>query len=246
MYIKSFLFEQFPEIIFGFSTKLGLGRTAPFWFNLSNSVGDEREKVEENRNHLFNTLGLNSNFIALQKQIHGDQIEIISDVTYKSESDAMITKKEGIGLAVSSADCAPIFIYDRSKKVIAAVHSGWRGTQKKILEKVLFTLENRYDSAMNDLFVYIGPSISSRHYEVGKEFLNLFDEKYFTKEKDKLYLDVADINYDILLEKKVPAENIQKTDLCSFEISYLHSYRRDKDFSGRALGVIAMRSVNEK
>lgn len=246
MYIKSFLFEQFPEIIFGFSTKLGLGRTAPFWFNLSNSVGDNREKVEENRNYYYEKLGLNSNSIALQKQIHGDQIEIVNSTGNKFESDALITTRRGIGLAISSADCTPIFIYDRCRKIIAAAHSGWRGTQKKILEKVLFNLENKFESSMSDLFVYIGPSISSRNYQVGEEFLDFFEEKYFVKEKDKLYLDVAQINYDILLEQKVPAENIQKTELCSFEISYLHSYRRDKDLSGRAFGVIAMRSINGK
>lgn len=244
MFIKSFLLEQFPELIFGFSTKLGNERTVPFWFNLSNSVGDDAKNVSENRNYFFSKLGLNEKNVALQKQIHSDIVEVIVSPGLHSQSDALITATKEIGLAISSADCTPIFLYDKKNKVIAAIHSGWRGTQKKILAKVLAKLKSEFNTDFTDVFAYIGPSISMKHYEVGIEFESFFEEKYLSRVKEKLYLDIAKVNFDILCEHGVPDQNIQSSNLCSYEISYLQSYRRDKEISGRAFGVIAMKEKN--
>ena len=124
--IKSSLFDKFPELIFGLSTKIGLGRTAPFYFNLSYTVGDNSEIVNANREAFYGALGLSSRQIAIQKQVHSDVITIVENAGQIDESDAMITTQAGIGLAVSTADCTLIFIYDSKQKVIAAVHSGWR------------------------------------------------------------------------------------------------------------------------
>src|ERR1017187_2392036 len=135
--LKSRIFSEFPEITFGFSTKIGLKREAPYYFNMSLTGSDKKEIVIENRTAFFNYLGLNYDSVVLQKQIHSDIITYISREGAIGESDAFITGKFNIGLAISSADCTPVFIYDKKKKVIAGVHSGWRGTEKKILQKTL-------------------------------------------------------------------------------------------------------------
>lgn len=72
--IHSELFNSFPEIIFGFSTKIGLDRKEPFFFNMSFTVGDDERNVKENREVFFNQLGLKTSQIAFQKQIHSDKI----------------------------------------------------------------------------------------------------------------------------------------------------------------------------
>ena len=133
--IKPYIFQKYPEIIFGFSTKIINSNNSAFGFNLSLSVGDDKSIVESNRSLFFNAIGLDKNSIAFQKQTHSDIINIVYSSGNKGESDALITNKKNLGLAITVADCTPIFIYDHKNKVIAGVHSGWRGTEKKILLK---------------------------------------------------------------------------------------------------------------
>ena len=240
--IKSSLLEQYEELIFGFSTKISVERNPPFYFNLSTSVGDDEKIVKENRKLFFSELGLNPENIALQKQVHGDEINFITKGGIHGESDALITDKRNIGLAISSADCTSIFIFDKENKVIAAVHSGWRGTEKKILFKVLNKLKKDFNSSPKNLIVYIGPAICQKNYEVGKEVAEKFEEKYLILKGRKFLLDIPRINYDILINFNIPKENIQLSSYCTFEMKYLlYSYRRDGLHSGRALGIIALK-----
>ena len=236
--IRSKILNQFPEIMFGFSTKFGLERPSPYYFNMSFSVGDNNNVVIENRKKFYENVGISYDKVSVQKQIHSDIITVVNDASMKCESDAMITNKSGIGLAISSADCNAIFIYDSKNKVIVGVHSGWMGTQKRILEKSLIKLEESYNSNAEDLYVFMAPSISQNNYEVSKDFKVKFDSKYLLANGDKFLLDLKSANYDMLLDFGIPKKNIEVSNLCSFETEYLHSYRRDGKVSGRAHGLI--------
>ena len=208
---------------------------------MSFSVGDDEKIVKENRNLFFENLGIKPENVAYQKQVHEDKISFVTQGGSIGESDAMITDKPGIGLAVSIADCVPILIYDPVKKIIAGVHSGWRGTEKKILLKTLKELK-KYGSLPENLVAYIGPSISKNVYEVGKEVAEFFDEKYLEEKGEKYLLDVAGINFDILLDAGVKKNNIQLSSLCTYAMkNVLHSYRRDGNKSGRSYAIIALR-----
>lgn len=239
--IRSRLFKNIPEIIFGFSTKIGLSRNHPFYFNMSKSVEDDEKIVNENRIAFFNELKLQSDQIAYQKQIHSNTVKIVNSPGLHGEGDALITNKKGIGLAVSSADCAPVFIYDKEKKVIAGIHSGWKGTSQKIVEETLIALQENFNCNSQNLIVYIGPSISQKNYEVGKEFENIFDIKYLLPQNGTFKLDVKQANYDMLINFGIPESQIEVSNLCSFQEEYLHSYRRDGLKSGRAFGIIALK-----
>jgi len=242
--IKPHIFSHFPEIVFGFSTKTGMGRKHPYYFNMSYSVGDNKSLVDENRKYFFNSLGLNVQSVAFQKQVHKDNITEVNIAGFCGESDALITDKLNLGLVISSADCPAIFIYDTKSKIIAAVHSGWRGTEKKILKKTVVKLKNDYNSDPGDLICYIGPSISQPNYEVGKEVAESFDDMYIQIKKESYFLDLKKANYDMLISENIPVENIQVSKLCSFGYSdLLHSYRRDGEKSGRASGLIAMKET---
>jgi len=241
---RSCLFDKYDEIIFGISPKFGFDREAPFYFNMSLTVGDNEKIVWENREYFCNSLGLIKEQVAFQRQVHSDIVTIVDKGGFAGESDALITNKPMTGLAISTADCTPIFIYDKNKKVIAGVHSGWRGTEKRILGKTVSILIDKFGCLPSGLLVFIGPSISCENYEVGEEVASKFHNKYSTKkENGKYLLDVKKVNYDLLLEAGVPEENIELSDVCSYGNDNLHSYRRDKEVSGRALGIIAMRGV---
>lgn len=241
--LKSGLLNKFSKkIVFGFSTKIGLERGAPYYFNLSKSVDDEETAVDENRNAFYQSLGLTEEKIVLQKQIHGDRIAIINSIGNIGENDAMITKKVGVGLAISSGDCVPAFFYDTKKNIIGAAHSGWRGTKLRIIEKTLNLFKSIYQSNPEDIVVYLGPSISQKNYEVDIEVANQFDEKLIKPKKEKFLLDLVKANTLMIKQFGIPAKNIQISNLCSYEQShFLHSYRREGAKSGRSLGIIAIK-----
>lgn len=240
--IKPHIFNKFPEIVCAFSTKIGLNRKSPYYFNLSLAVGDDENLVRENRETFFRAIGLSSDRIAFQAQIHSDIVKVVDSPGQSGESDGLITTKTNLGLAISAADCVSIYIYDFRQRIISAVHSGWRGTQLKILEKTIKKLFEDFNSKPENLFVYLGPSISQKNYEVGKEVAELFDQKYLKIINNKFYLDVASANYDMLIENGILKSHIQKSGLCTFEFKeLLHSYRRAGLKSGRSLGVIAIK-----
>ncbi|MGA8265110.1 MAG: peptidoglycan editing factor PgeF [Ignavibacteriaceae bacterium] len=242
--IRSEIFRKYPEIVFAFSTKVGLNRQMPFYFNLSLSVGDIVENAKENRKAFFAELGLSEEKVAIQKQTHNDIVRYVTNGGIVGESDAMITDKKNLGLAIGVADCTPIFIYDSENKVVAAVHSGWRGTEKRILEKTIMKLKDEFNSKPEKLVAYIGPSISQKNYEVGQEITGLFDDKYKIKKGEKYLLDVAFVNYDMLINSGLQKGNIEKSNLCTYEEKdLLHSFRRDGQKSGRSMGVIAIRDI---
>ena len=239
--IKSKIFEQFPEITFGMSTKFKFDDADRFNFNMSSNIGDEPERVVSNRRLFFEALGLSIENVAYLNQIHSDIIKETGYGGSVGESDAIITPRKEIGIAISAADCSTIYIYDKVEKVIAGVHSGWRGTDKKILKKTLEILISEFDSIPENLFAFIAPAISQSNYEVGREVAEKFDEKYSIRIGEKFLLDVSKINYDMLIKFGIPIEQIEISELCSFDENYIHSFRRDKSESGRAFGVIALR-----
>ncbi len=207
----------------------------------------------------FDNLKLGINNIAFQKQIHSDIIKYVEKAGNIGECDAMITDIPNLGLAISSADCNAIYLYDSKKKIIAAAHSGWRGTSKKILIKLLNTLVDDFKVNINNLVSYLAPSISQKNYEVGFDVAKYFEEKYLIilngvqslsnddetlsdNNGKKYLLDLVKLNYDFLTDYGLKKENIQVSNLCSYEEkNLLHSYRRDGEKSGRSFGVIAMR-----
>jgi YfiH family protein len=240
--LRPHIFKKFPEISFGFSTKAGNEKNDLYHLNMSYSVGDKKENVDENRKYFFSKLGLANSAVAFQKQVHEDTISVVESDGNCGESDALISTNKNLGLAISTADCPAIFIYDCRKKIICGVHSGWRGTSKKILEKAVIKLSDQFKSNPADLHCYIAPSISKVNYEVSEEIARQFNEKDFCKKENRYFLDLAGANYRILMNSEVKQSQIQISPLCTFEFSSVfHSYRRWGEESGRALAVIAMK-----
>ncbi|HSL89023.1 MAG TPA: peptidoglycan editing factor PgeF [Ignavibacteriaceae bacterium] len=241
--IKPHIFNNFPQITAAVSTTVGLNRQAPYYFNLSPNVNDDNKKVTENRRAFFNILRFNENEIAYQYQIHSDIVTVTDSAGNCGDSDALITSKKNLLLVLTIADCTPVLIYDIKNQVIAAVHSGWRGAENKILKKTLLRMNELFNTKGEDLMVYLGPSVSQINYEVSEDVSKRFKKKYLQNYNGGLLLDVANANYDMLIDFHVKINNIQKSVLCTYQMKgLLHSYRRDGNKSGRSLAVIGMRN----
>ncbi len=241
--IYSDLFQKFPGLVFGFSTKIGGVSDGLYCMNLSVSVGDDPKNVKRNRKLFFDTLVIKNEEVTLQKQIHSTTINYSEKPGHPETGDAMYTDVKNNFLAISAADCIPVFLFDPVKKIVAAVHSGWKGTSGKILTKTVQELQKKFYIDIAELIAYIGPGISGENYEVGEEVAQFFEGDVKTKKRNKYFLDLKKDNFNQLIESGVRKENIEVCELCTFrEKDLLHSFRRDGNSSGRMFGIIGMRS----
>jgi len=239
--IKSEIFNKYPGIKFGVSTKIGNNSEPPFYFNLSYVVGDKPEAVKENRKMFFKELGVNERQVSFQRQTHSVNSNFVTSPSFYENSDALYTNIKNNFLAISVADCIPVFIYEPEKNVIAAIHSGWKGTLNKITTVTIKKLIDEFSINIQNVFAFIGPGISGENFEVGSDVVKLFNDDVKIKREEKYFIDLKKHNYLQLLELGVKPENTEVSGLCTFkEKDLLHSYRRDKNFSGRMLGVIGL------
>jgi polyphenol oxidase len=219
-------------------------------FTLSLSSLPDKEKVRGHRRQLATALGISPDHLFLPSQIHGTTIlEVTLSTTKESlhNTDALMTTTPGVCIAVMSADCVPILLYDKRNHVAAAVHSGWRGTVARILEKTLEALKERYGTRGDDIVAGIGPSVSQDSYEVGEEVIGevqrsfaLHHELLLAQPLNKAKLDLWKANRLQLHEFGVPEHQIETSGLCTVKNNnYFFSAR--KGDSGRfAAGIMLL------
>ena len=125
----------------------------------------------------------------------------------------MVTNKKNIPIAVLTADCAPILIYDNNKKIVAAIHAGWKGAYKDIVIKVIKFMIKKGCSPTN-ITAAIGPCISNNNYEVREDLIKKFIKKdkknhiFFKKTKNKNYF-----NLNKYIQFQLKSLNIKKIDI---------------------------------
>ncbi len=226
--------SKFSNISHGFFNRNG-GVSKGIYKSLNCGIGsrDKKINIKKNLNIVKSKIGTNSQHIFLVKQVHSNKFLFLSNKSnFKNrsiEADAIITEKIGFPIAILTADCVPILIYDKSRKMIAAIHAGWRGAYKGIIHKVLnFMFKKRCDP--KNMTVAIGPCISKKNYEVKKNFkdkflkLNKNNRKFFTVKKNKIYFDLA--NY---VKKQVKLNLIKNIELIKIDTFY----KKNNFFSAR-------------
>ncbi len=241
MIIKPEIFEKFENVICAVSTRQGGVSEEPFGMNLSYKVGDEREAVKRNRYLFFSRIGIQDSNVVTQGQTHSANIALCEKPAHLQDNDGLYTFKRNLFLAVTIADCIPVFIYCSEKNIVAAVHSGWKGTAKAIVKVMINELKAKHSVNPESIFCYLGPGISVKHYEVGKETAEYFSDEVIEIRGGKIYLDLKKEIYRQLTDTGIPESNIEISEYCTFERADLfHSYRRDGNKSGRMMGVIGL------
>ncbi|MCL4540261.1 MAG: peptidoglycan editing factor PgeF [Bacteroidetes bacterium] len=197
----------------------------------------------ENRREFFASLGFDESSVVRCNQVHGDGIRIADSAVTFPATDALLTRSRNLLLAISVADCAPVLIFDRRQHIVAAVHSGWKGTSKNIAGKTAEFMQNELNSNPEDVVAFIGPSAGACCYEVGEEVAGHFRSEYkkAASKPGKFMLDLKQAIASQLVERKIPASNIEVSDRCTICDLNFHSFRRDGESSGRMLGVVAIK-----
>lgn len=188
------------------------------------------------------------------KQTHSD-ICIETDLNtpdYSIEADAHFTQERGLGVCVSTADCVPLLVYDSLTESVMAIHAGWRGVANEITPKSLESLFIR-GAQPNTLNVAIGPHIQKNSFEVGIDVRDqilatlhdseLAEDKSFSTalSNEKSLVDINNVVKHQLQRQHIPADNIFDLHIDTTTNLQFHSYRRDKDQSGRQLSFILLK-----
>ncbi|GFP75304.1 peptidoglycan editing factor PgeF [Clostridium fungisolvens] len=198
--------------------------------------------TEEGKNNLIKLKDdLQVKKICYLKQIHSDKIIIANDdvvLDGQVEGDSLITSSVDTIIGVFTADCVPVLIWDSNKKVIAAVHSGWKGTFDSIVKKTIEVMIKDFNCESSSIKVFIGPHIRQCCYEVSEELIDKFKKNNLYKEEDINNGRFLNLEKCIEVQLKylgINEDNIIKSGSCTLceKNIKLHSYRKDGEHSGR-------------
>jgi len=186
-------------------------------------------------------------------QVHSQEMHFIDGLPdRRPKGDALATRLPGIFLIIKTADCLPLFLVDESQSVIAAVHSGWRGTQKRIAERAVQELRAHYGCRPPSLLAALGPCIGPACYEVGEDVRRDFESADLTRDvfrphpqaRGKYFLDLVSANRRQLESQGVKGKNIFTVGICTHCDSRLLSFRRDKNKAARLFNFIGIKATD--
>ena len=174
--------------------------------------------------------------LSKNKQIHSNIVNKVDkdNIGQIIDGDAIITNEKNVPLLILTADCVPVVLVDKVNKAVGLVHAGWRGTYGKICSETLQSMKENYNTNTEDVVAIIGPSIGKCCYEVSYDLVEKFsallpnaDEKIYEIRDEKYYLDLWEINTQILKEFGVLKSNIINMNICtSCNCNRFFSYRK--------------------
>jgi polyphenol oxidase len=255
------------NVIVGISTRRGGVSKTPFTtLNLGLHVNDDQDDVLQNREKLGEDIGISLEDWVCADQVHDCKVQKVSCKdkgkgvydysTTISCTDGLYTKEKGVLLTGGFADCVPLLFYARDKEIVGIAHAGWKGTVGQIAINMIHTLVQEENVSLDEVFVFIGPSIGQCCYEVDENVIHKVDE-CCAKAKNTYHkvdnvisrymLDLKKLNQEILLEAGIPEKNIEVTKYCtSCQNDLFFSHRKEKGQTGRMLAFIGIKGRNEE
>jgi YfiH family protein len=239
-----------------FSTRVGgLSRFPAESLNLGYFKGDNEENVAENRRRFLRAIGVAGSTIVTGRQTHSTArcaIESMAQARGPArECDALTTRLTGVLLAIQTADCLPVLIADPKGGAMAAVHAGWRGTARRITERAVADLRQKFGANPRNCIAALGPAACSACYEVGEDVIEKYKKEFgywrrlFANFKDggKAHLDIRAANVQQLAFCGFTEDRIHVAPYCTIHQAELFfSYRRESRGGttsvGRLLSVI--------
>ena len=193
------------------------------------------------RKEITRKLDYNAKDLAIPEQVHSTVVEFARFPGLYPAADGLVTTNSNILLTLKVADCVPVYLYEPRKNMIGLVHSGWRGTVGKIVPNAI-QLMQKNGAETGEIRCFLGPAIGICCYEVGVEVAHKFDDEAKMKLEDRKWkVGLHDqINLQ-LASSGILEENIQTSDMCTYESRDCHSYRRDGDNVGRMFAFMELK-----
>ena len=250
MFTSKKLLKQ-KKISHGFFNRSG-GKSKGIYKSLNCGIGsnDQKNKVRTNLKIVKKKIDKNSKNIFLLHQVHSNNF-IFIDQNFRLnkkriKADALITNQKNLPIAVLTADCVPVLLYERKKNIIAAIHVGWKGAFKEIIKKVISFMLKK-GCKRNCITGAIGPCIRQRSYNVKDDFKKKFIKKdkknkvFFKMKKNIVYFDLPGFVKSQLKSNKIT--NIDMMNIDTFDkknnfFSARRSISLNHDDYGRNISII--------
>lgn len=218
--------------------------------NLAGFNDDEAENIYENRRR-FLQLFEGSWTLSAGWQVHGSDVRVVRDESdargpagargETEHCDALVTNVSRVLIGVKTADCVPILLGDARRRAVAAIHAGWRGTLALIIGKAIERMREEYGTRSEDIRAAIGPAAGACCYEVGREVIEAFHERFpdadelLTPTRDgHARIDLQRANRQQLIAEGVSPQRIHVAPFCTIcRTDLFFSYRREKILHGR-------------
>ena len=240
------IFSAFPGLTAAESTRHGGVSPAPYAaLNLGLNTDDQPENVLENRRRFLSALNIPASQLATSHQVHGNRVLLARQPGHHEGYDALITDQKGIFVAVGTADCTPILVYDPVQEAVAAIHAGWKGTAERVAQAALLAMQNEFGSRTQDCYAYIGACIDQNNYEVDGNVARHFEagHKREDRERGKWFVSLKEANKAQLLEMGLPEEQIEVSPYSTWTHNEDYfSHRKENGATGRMLSVIGLRT----
>ena len=251
--IKSKKLAKIKNLKHGFFNSIG-GKSKNIYKSLNCGPGsnDLPSNVKKNLQIVKKKINKSAKDIFLLRQIHSNKFVYIDD-KYKLKSqpkaDAIITNQRNLPIAVLTADCVPVLIYDQGINIISVIHAGWKGAYKGIIKNVIKFMFKQ-GCKPKAITAVIGPCISMNNYEIKKDFIDKFIKKnkknnvFFKKIKNKTFFSLNRYIHSQL--KSLNIKNIEIINKDTFDIknnffSARRSNSRNENDYGRNISIIMLK-----
>ena len=249
-------------------------------FNINRYCGDDDNDIRQNRETLCRLLHIADDRLIMPHQVHLTKVAKIDEAflsltaARRQEAlegvDALMTDLPGVCIGVSTADCIPVLLYDPAHHAVCAIHAGWRGTVRRIVEKAVEAMTASYGTQPQHLVAQIGPGIHLDSFEVGDEVYEAFAQagfdmpaiskkypckecgsKFFTLHSSfftsKWHIDLPECNRLQLIAAGLSSQSIQVSPVCTFQqAADYFSARRLGINSGRIFTAIIFNSLTSE
>ncbi len=233
-----------------FTTRQGGVSLAPFaTLNLGRGVGDDPAHVAANRRRALEAIGRDPAGHIEASQIHGRAVAVVGRAERGAKvdgADALLTADPGVTLAIHTADCVPVLLWDANRGVVGAVHAGWRGTAAGVSAVAIEAMVRTFGTDPADVHAALGPAIGPDHYEVDAPVAEALSRWPWAASvlrpgrSGHWWLNLAAANRLVLMGAGVPADQIWSSGLCTACAADLFfSYRRE-GVTGRMGTLIAL------
>jgi YfiH family protein len=223
--------------------------------NCGSTVGDDPDRVRENRRRAFGIFNLSLDSMYDVWQVHS--ANVVCAIAPRPldqphlQADGILTNVPGVTLFMRFADCVPILLYDPVKRVVGLVHAGWLGTVRKIAGHAVAEMMRCYQSDPQEILAGIGPSIGPHHYEVGPEVITQVRDVFGTEADQLLETDnakgVSGVKFDLwnanrLVIEAVGVQSIEISEICTAcHLEDWYSHRGEKGRTGRFGALISLK-----
>ncbi len=239
-----------PGVAHAIFTRFGGTSTGAFEsLNIGMNSGDDKTVIARNRKLITLKMGMKP-FVFLN-QVHGDSVKVLKhddndmDQTFEPgietyTADAIISDIKNVFLVIQVADCQAVMLYDPEKKVVANVHSGWRGSIANITGKTIDKMVEIFGCLPDNMLAGISPSLGPCCAEF-RDYKTLIPEHLWKyKQTDRDYFDFWKMTEDQLMEKGLKKDNIENMRICTVcNNDVFFSYRKEKN-TGRFACVISL------